>query len=190
MPFYCKMGSVPRKRHTEHRVAPGYRDEGLYYEEIVTTAGFGRAYSAVYHLRPPTRTRKIEAAGTLAIETVEQPILRHHHVKSGQMKAQGDPVLGRVPLFVNADVSMWRCRPDKPQEELFRNAGADEVVFVHRGRGTLQSPFGVLPFKPFDYIVIPRTTTYRLEFDPGEPPEMLVIEIGKPHRLPATLPQP
>src|SRR5262249_18419921 len=155
MPPYRKLGSIPPKRHIAHRHEPGYRDEGIYYEEVVTTAGFGRAYSIAYHLRPPTRVRKVEAAGTVALDTVAEPALRHHHLKTGPMKASGDPVTGRVPLLVNDDVALLRCRPAKPQAELFRNATADEVLFIHKGRGTLQTMFGVLPFRPFDYIVIP-----------------------------------
>ena len=27
MPFYKQMGSIPRKRHTEHRAQPGYRND-------------------------------------------------------------------------------------------------------------------------------------------------------------------
>src|SRR5262249_1629785 len=127
MPFYRKLGSVPRKRHIAHRHEPGYRGEGIYYEEVVTTAGFGRAYSICYHLRPPTRVRKVEAAGEVAVETVPQPALRHHHLKSGKLKAGGDPVRGRVPFLVNADVTLARCRPTEPQAELYRNAVADEV---------------------------------------------------------------
>ena len=51
MPAYRQLGSLPRKHHIEHRAQPGYRGEGIHYEEVVTTAGFGRAYSIVYHLR-------------------------------------------------------------------------------------------------------------------------------------------
>src|SRR6201994_4986333 len=115
MPTYYQMGSIPRKRHTAHRHEPGYRGEGIYYEEVVTTAGFGRAYSIAYHLRPPTRVRHIEAAGAMPVEAVEQPVLRHHHLKSGAMPRSGDAVTGRVPLFTNRDVTLWRCRPDRPQ---------------------------------------------------------------------------
>src|SRR5271154_5512776 len=99
MPPYHQLGSIPHKRHTEHRVQPGYRGEGIYYEEVITTAGFGRAYSIAYHLRPPTRVRKIEPAGTSALEVVEQPVLRHHHVKSARLTPAGDPITGRVPIF-------------------------------------------------------------------------------------------
>jgi homogentisate 1,2-dioxygenase len=176
MPPYQKMGSIPPKRHTEHRVQPGYRGEGIYYEEVVTTAGFGRAYSIVYHLRPPTRIRKVEPAGRVAVDLAEEAVLRHHHLLSGKMPAGGDPVTGRVPLLTNPDVTLLRCRPAAAQAELYRNASADEVIFVHRGRGRLESPFGVLPLRPFDYAVVPHCTTYRLDFDPGVPPDLLIIE--------------
>ncbi len=170
------MGSLPPKRHIAHRREPGYRGEGIYYEEVVTTAGFGRAYSIAYHLRPPTRVGKVEAAGQVKIETVDEPVLRHHHLTSGRLSRSGDPITGRVPLLLNDDVSLARCRPAKPQAELYRNASADEVLFIHKGRGTLTSMFGMLPFKPFDYIVVPHCTTYRLDFDEGIQPDLLVIE--------------
>src|SRR5581483_7575526 len=122
MPPYLRLGSIARKRHIAHRHEPCYKGEGIYYEEVVTTAGFGRAYSIVYHLRPPTRVRKIEPAGLLSFDLVEQPTLRHHHLKSGLLPRAGDPINGRIPLFTNDDVTMWRCRPSQPQQELFRNA--------------------------------------------------------------------
>jgi homogentisate 1,2-dioxygenase len=176
MPPYCSIGSLPPKRHIAHHHEPGYRGEGIYYEEVVTTAGFGRAYSICYHLRPPTRVRKVEPAGTVQVDTVAEPALRHHHLKSGGIPASGDAVTGRVPLLVNDDVTLARCRPAREQTELYRNATADEVFFIHRGRGTLHTMFGPLPFRPFDYVVIPRCTTYRMEFDPEMRPDLLVIE--------------
>ncbi|MDB5313608.1 MAG: hmgA [Gemmataceae bacterium] len=187
MPRYLSLGSLPKKRHTAHRTRPGYRNEGIYYEEVVSTQGFSRAYSIVYHLRPPTRVKKVEPAGNWPVERVDQPALRHHHLKSGSLPASGDPVTGRVPLLSNNDVTLWRCRPAGPQAELFKNAVADEIQFVHKGAGTLSTQFGQLPFRPFDYVVIPRCTTYRLEFDAAAgPADLLVIEstgnVGFPQR--------
>src|SRR5262245_34308311 len=149
MPPYRKLGSLPPKRHVAHRHEPGFRNEGIYYEEVVTTAGFGRAYSICYHLRPPTRVRQVEPAGSVVLDTVAEPALRHHHFKTGGLKPAGDPVAGRVPLLANDDVVMARCRPALPQTELFRNATADEVLFIHQGKGTLHTMFGLLPFRPF-----------------------------------------
>src|SRR5208282_3821289 len=142
MPPYRKIGSVPPKRHIAHPHQPGFKSEGLYYEEVVTTAGFGRAYSICYHLRPPTRVCKVEAAGSLPLDLVTEPMLRHHHLRSGNIKASGDPITGRVPLLVNDDVLLARCRPTQRQVELYRNAAADEVIFLHQGRGTLHTMFG------------------------------------------------
>jgi homogentisate 1,2-dioxygenase len=184
MPFYRKLGSLPRKRHIEHRVQPGYRGEGIYYEEVITTAGFDRAYSIAYHLRPPTRVAKVEPAGSMPLEKAEQPVLRHHHLKSGKMPAAGTVLSGRVPMLFNEDVVISRCRPAETQAELYRNASADEVLFIHKGKGTLSSLFGVLSFKPYDYVVIPRCITYRLEFEPGTQPDLLIVEASQSIVLP------
>ncbi|MBX9583708.1 MAG: homogentisate 1,2-dioxygenase [Gemmataceae bacterium] len=185
---YLSLGSVPKKRHIAHRTAPdqGHKGEGIFYEEVVSTHGFGRAYSIVYHRRPPTRVRHVEPAGAWPVERAAEGPLRHHHLKTVNLSAKGDPITGRVPFLTNADVTLWRCRPADAQAELFRNALADEIVFVHKGRGRLLTHFGSLPFRPFDYVVIPRCTTYRFEFDPEAQPDLLVIEaaglVGFPAR--------
>src|SRR5262249_8408664 len=152
-PPYLRLGTVPRKRHIAHRHEPGFKGEGIYYEEVVTAGGFSRAYSIAYHLRPPTRVTKIESCESAAVETGPQETLRHHHIKTKGVPRTGDPVSGRVPMLANADVVMSRCRPAASQSELYRNADADEVIFVHHGRGTLHSMYGPLPFREFDYIV-------------------------------------
>jgi homogentisate 1,2-dioxygenase len=175
MPRYLSLGDIPKKRHTAHRTQPGYRNEGIFYEEVISTQGFSRAYSIAYHRYPPTRVKSVEAAGNRPVERIEQATLRHHHVKTGQIPANGDPITGRVPIFTNNEVTLWRCRPNQPQGDLYRNAIAEEIVFVHKGSGTLHTHFGKLPIKPFDYVVIPRCTTYRLEFE-GRTADLLVIE--------------
>ncbi len=179
MPPYKQIGSIPRKRHIEHRVEPGYRNEGIYYEEVVTLAGFDRAYSICYHLRPPTRVKKVETVHTSLLERTEELPLRHHHLKTKEIPASGDVITGRISLLFNNDVVMSRCRPAQRQGELYRNATHDEVIFVHGGRGTLHTMFGPLPFRPFDYVVIPRCTTYRMEFEAGIEPNLLIIEAAE-----------
>jgi homogentisate 1,2-dioxygenase len=176
MPPYCRVGSIPRKRHIAHKHEPGYRGEGIYYEEVVTTGGFGRAYSICYHVRPPTRVRKVEAAGVVPVELIGEPTLRHHHLRTGRLKPRGDPIGGRTYMLGNDDILISRCRPAQPQQELYRNATADEVIFVHKGQGSLYTMFGSLPFRACDYIVVPRCTTYHLDFDAETPPDLLVIE--------------
>jgi homogentisate 1,2-dioxygenase len=182
MPAYMKLGSIPFKRHTIHRRERGHKGEDIHYEEVVTTAGFGRAYSIVYHLRPPTRVAKIEPAGEVPLDIVRQPTLRHHHLKSGAMPRSGDPISGRVPILANDDIVLSRCRPALAQKDLYRNASADEVLFVHHGKGVLHTMFGPLPFREYDYVVIPRTTTYRITFE-GDA-DLLIIEAAGTLTLP------
>src|SRR6185437_11323212 len=111
-----------KKRHIAFRASPGFKNEGLYYEEVVSTQGFSRAYSIVYHRRPPTRVKSVEPAGSWPIDRIDQPALRHHHIKTAGMAAAGNPVSGRVPILTNNDVTLWRCRPSEPAKELYRNA--------------------------------------------------------------------
>jgi homogentisate 1,2-dioxygenase len=177
MPYYVQLGSLPPKRHTRHATTPGYREEGIYYEEVITTQGFSRAYSIIYHLRPPTRVKHIEPIGLRPLHAAPQDVLRHVHLKTGNIEPAGDPVTGRVPLLFNADVTMSRCRPAQPQQELYRNARSDELLFVHSGHGKLITHFGELPFRPMDYIVIPKCTTYLLESSSDSASlDLLVVE--------------
>ncbi len=176
MPPYLRRGSIPRKRHIAHRREGGFLGEGIAYEEVVTLAGFGRAYSIVYHLRPPTRVKRVEPAGRIEIAMADEGALRHHHLRSAGMERRGDVVTGRVPLLLNDDVTLARCRPRDSQKELYRNADADELIFVREGSGTLRTMFGPLRFGPLDYVVIPRCTTYRLDFDDVGAADLLVIE--------------
>jgi homogentisate 1,2-dioxygenase len=93
-------------------------------------------------------------------------------------------------MLFNADVVLYRCRPSQNQAELYRNARADELLFIHQGSGRLLTMFGSLSFRPMDYIVIPKCTTYRIDFDQevdsADSPQMLVVEavgdIGFPPR--------
>jgi len=53
-------------------------------------------------------------------------------------------------------------RPKKQMEHFYKNAQCDELVFVHEGKGTLQTNLGYLNFTKGDYIVIPRNTIFKL----------------------------
>jgi homogentisate 1,2-dioxygenase len=57
----------------------------------------------------------------------------------------------------------------------FRNADRDELLFVHRGAGTVETDFGPLAYEPGDYVVLPRAVTYRVVPD-GEDNFFLLVE--------------
>lgn len=176
MPPYVQRGTIPKKRHIAHKAEPGFLGEGLYYEEVISSEGFSRAYSIAYHMRPPTRVLRIEDAGRSQLEAASDIPLRHVHVKTKEMARAGDPIRGRVPMFFNADCLIARCRPTIQQAEFYRNAQQDEMIFVHSGTGRLESMYGELPFGPMDYLIVPKCTTYRLVFDDVAQADLLVVE--------------
>jgi homogentisate 1,2-dioxygenase len=80
-------------------------------------------------------------------------------------------------LLVNDDVHIGLVAPVSAQQVLYVNGSADEVLFVHRGSGALHSQFGHLAFKRHDYIVIPRGTIYRIDFDDLADVRLLCMEV-------------
>jgi homogentisate 1,2-dioxygenase len=186
MAIYMKMGEVPRKRHTWLALDPdqSFLHEGLAYEHVVTTAGFDRAYSIMYHLRPPTRVAQIERLPDLPLQAAGDQPLRHRHIKTQNLPRGGEPILGRVPLLFNDDMACHRCRPAEPQQALYRNGAADEVIFIHGGGGTLESSYGKLRYRQDDYLVIPRGTIYRLVADDVSREDHLILESHSAVRIP------
>ncbi len=156
--------------------SPDFWARGCYYEEVISSEGFSRAYSIAYHLKPPTRVLRIEDAGRRQLEAASDIPLRHVHVKTKEMQRTGDPIRGRVPMFFNADCLIARCRPAVQQTEYYRNAQQDEMIFVHSGTGRLESMYGELSFGPMDYLIVPKCTTYRLVFDDVAQADLLVVE--------------
>jgi homogentisate 1,2-dioxygenase len=81
---------------------------------------------------------------------------------------------GRQPILENADVRIRVASVAQPMPYLFRNADADEVLFVHDGAGRLETDFGPLSYEPGDYLLVPRGTMFRLA--PSSPTKLLVVE--------------
>ncbi len=185
MPYYKKMGIIPPKRHI---IFPNknnsYLNEGIYYEHVVTTQGFDRAYSVLYHLRPPTLTKSVELVKEINIEPCDKQPLRHHHFLSAEMKKQGDPITGRVPLMYNQDLIAYRCNPLTKQETIFRNAAADEVIFIHHGSGIIKTHYGNLKYKDGDFVIMPRTTNYLIIPDDPQKDQYLILECNSIVEIP------
>src|SRR5437899_2472291 len=160
MPFYQRLGDVPRKRHIQ------FRDNGtLLVEEVMGLEGFTGNESILYHLQSPCRV--MELGDFDQIEREEWVPDKHAHrlFNTKDVDADGDEITGRRVLMWNDDVEISLCRPAEHADYFFRNGEGDEVIFVHEGAGTLETIFGELPYKEGDYIVVPRGTTYR--FRPG-----------------------
>jgi homogentisate 1,2-dioxygenase len=170
MPYYVRRGEVPHKRHTQFRRADGE----LYTEEVMGMEGFSGIQSLLYHHFPPTRVLKMELLESEKVEWVDFGPLRGRQLKTKDFPRSGDPVSGRRTMMGNDDVTLSLSRPERSSEFFYRNGQAYETWFVHEGAGRLLSQFGVLPFRPGDYIVIPYGVTWKMEID--EEARFLVIE--------------
>ena len=190
MPQYQKLGEIPRKHHIWfHRNGSsngGYKNEGIAYEHVITTEGFNETYSIMYHIRPPTRVRRVELLKCEELKKVTDSPLRHHHLKTADIPRRGDLYTGRIPILFNQDIVAYRCKPEKSygQFEYYKNGGADEIIFVFKGGGVLESSFGKLPYRAEDYIVIPRGITCRLVPNDPKEEDYLILESNGPVRIP------
>ena len=169
MPFYQRLGDVPRKRHIQ------FRENGtLLTEEVMGLEGFSGNESILYHLQSPCRIKALGQFEPIVREEWVPDAHAHRHFRTMGMEAGGDAVTGRRLLMWNGDVEISLCRPDEVMQGFYRNGEGDEVIFVHEGTGTLETTFGDLPYRDGDYVVIPRGTTYR--FRPDGPQRYLVFE--------------
>ena len=162
MPFYQKLGKIPQKRHTQFRQPDG----SLYKEELFSTIGFDSIYSNAYHINSPAKIKEISPdVEIIRVEEWEEAAIRPYHFKTKLTKKEGDALSGRKPVMFNSDVVMSICRPEIQMNYFYKNALCDEIIFVHEGKGQLQSQFGYMNFREGDYIVIPRGVIYKLVHD-------------------------
>jgi homogentisate 1,2-dioxygenase len=187
MPYYRRVGEIPRKRHTQFRSPEG----GLYAEELMGVEGFSSDSALLYHRHLPTAIVDAEVVtdhrGTL---TPNYPLLPRHFrtqdLKSEQQR-EVDAVTGRRTLFGNNDLTISFAIATAPSP-LYRNAVGDELLYVQTGAATIETIYGVLEVTDGDYVVLPTSTTYRVL--PHGESRLYVIEatghIGPPKRYLST----
>ena len=181
MAYYYKLGEIPHKRHTQFRQPDG----SLYKEQLVGTLGFSGVSSLLYHVHPPTQISRIGEPVPYAPKKAEGVKLAPHHLRTLTIETTGtDYLSARKTMLFNSDVAISICNPSEQEMGYYyKNAQADEVVFVHEGSGDLLTQMGRLPFSPGDYLVIPRTVIHQFRFDAG-PVRLLVIESFSPVETP------
>lgn len=172
MTYYYKLGTIPRKRHTQFRQPDG----SLYHEELISVHGFSGAQSLLYHLHPPTQVYNVLLQQKTEIAYDEERPLRHTHLRTAHIPAHGDAIESRIPLVANADVCISIARPTTAMSYWYRFGQGDEVIFVHDGSGILESQYGILHYRAGDYLVIPAGTLWRILPDQGVDQRMLVVE--------------
>lgn len=176
MAYYYKLGHVPHKRHTQFRKPDG----GLYSEQLFSTEGFSNDYSLLYHVHPPTVIIGNDEPIDVSPQIAEDRMLKHRSFEGFNVKPATDYLESRVPVLVNNDCHISLAAPQQSMKDyFFKNADADEVLFIHEGAGKLHTQYGSIPFSYGDYVVVPRGTIYQIEFA-GENNRLFIVESFSP----------
>jgi homogentisate 1,2-dioxygenase len=180
MSHYFLLGQVPRKRHIVFRKPGG----GLYAEQLVSTEGFSDTYSLVYHCHPPTNVLKIDPLYDVAPKIANGNNMQNRLFLGMDVPPADDYLESRIPVLVNNDVHIILAAPQKSMNDyFFKNSGADEMIFIHRGEGTLKTMYGNIPFGYGDHLVIPRGIIYQMEFNSFDN-RLFIVESFTPLRFP------
>lgn len=162
MPIYHKVGEFPQKRHTIFQK----KDGGYYYEQLFGTEGFSGFSSLLYHCQRPTQIKEIlksvDVSPKIAVAKNIKPVL----LQGFNLEAKDDFLDSRIPLMLNNDLVMGLAAPRKSLRTYFyKNADADEMIFIHKGKGKLRTFMGNIDFEYGDYLIIPRGMIYQIDFD-------------------------
>ncbi len=142
--YPLKKGKVAQQAHVG--LPPGT------FEEEHGRKGFFGKSAHLYHTHAPTGWTRFEGK------------LRPHCLDLNLVEPSdlGDPDGSPLAVLGNNDIRISVSRRSKPMPFYFRNADGDELYFVHRGSGVIETDFGPLAFEKGDYINIPRAVTYRV----------------------------
>ena len=165
MPIYHRLGQIPPKRHTIFEKPDG----GLYYEQLFGTIGFDGMSSLLYHYHRPTMVKSVSEPVDVAPKIAVAKNMMSRKLIGFNVQPQDDFLDSREPMLVNSDIHIGLAAPRKSMTDYFyKNADADEMLFIHQGTGTLRTLMGNIRFEYGDYLIIPRGMIYQMDFDTEE----------------------
>lgn len=176
MAFYRTAGSIPPKRHTQHRDPSG----NLYYEQLIGEEGFSSDSSLLYHINIPSAITesKVWELPDQSL-TPNHPLLplhlKLHDLFDDAAAAQADVVTSRRLLLGNGDVRISYVRAARPSP-YYKNAIGDELLYVESGTATVETYLGHVDVHQGDYLVMPRAIIHRWVPTGDEPVRVYCVE--------------
>lgn len=165
MPLYHKLGIFPQKRHTQFEKPNG----GLYYEQLFGTEGFHGNSSLLYHVHRPTQVKEILNSYSVEPKIAIGKNIKSLLLKGFELKPEDDFLDSRKAMLINKDCIIGLAAPKQSLRSYFyKNADADEMIFIHKGKGKLRTMMGNIPFEYGDYLIIPRGMIYQIDFETSE----------------------
>ena len=165
MPIYHRLGKIPHKRHIQFKKPNG----DLYYEQLFGTIGFDGMSSLLYQHYRPTMVSEIGEAIDMTPKIAVERNMTSRKLIGFNVAPEDDFLDSRKTMLVNNDIQIGVAAPRKSLTEYFyKNADADEMIFVHQGSGKLRTLLGNIDFEYGDYLIIPRGMIYQIQFDTEE----------------------
>jgi homogentisate 1,2-dioxygenase len=162
MPIYHKLGTFPAKRHTVTKNEKG----NFLYEQLFGTEGFNNHSSLTYHIHRPTQIKEIVKSTDVSPKIAIPKNIRPMLLQGFQVPPKDDFLESRVPVLVNGDCIIGLAAPRKSLRNYFyKNGDADEMLFIHKGKGKLRTFMGNIDFEYGDYLIIPRGMIYQIDFE-------------------------
>ncbi|MBU1436372.1 MAG: homogentisate 1,2-dioxygenase [Gammaproteobacteria bacterium] len=154
--FPLKEGDVSRQAHAD------FPEQAIYEREVGRSGFFGPA-SHLHHTHAPTGWSDWQGP-------LRPRLFNFNNIQEDQANSPW-----AVPdLLHNAHCRMRTWRLSAPMDYLVRNADGDDLLFIHEGSAELYCDYGHMTLRDGDYVVIPRSTMWRLV--PNEPLFVLMIE--------------
>lgn len=176
MPLYHQLGTIPKKRHV---VFPNPKG-GIYSEQLFGTIGFDGMSSNMYHIHRPTQVKKLGDSINIKPQIARSNNLESLKLKGFRIQSKSDYLHSRACVLTNSDCDIELAAPSASMKDYFyKNADADELLFVHRGKGVLRTQLGNLSFCEGDYLLIPRGVIYQLKFN-GNNNRLLIVNSRHP----------
>jgi len=162
--------SFPKRQGDASRQAHANIPAGAYERELGKEGFFGPV-TQMYHAHPPTGWSAWEGD------------LRPRAFDLEKLGAASASPWNAVPVLGNRSFALRWWRTDGAMDFLVRNADGDELLFIHEGAGELYCDYGHLSFRDGDYVVLPRSTMWRIEAR-EKVTALLVEATNESYRLP------
>jgi homogentisate 1,2-dioxygenase len=176
MPRYHTLGKIPPKRHTVFKDD----NDNFYYEELFGTIGFDGMSTLMYHTQRPTQVKAILKSFDVAPKIAVSKNMKSLKLEGFKVAPANDYLESRTCILANSDCQISLAAPKESLTHYFyKNTDSDEVLFIHKGSGTLRTHLGNIEFKYGDYLVIPRGIIYQIEFNESDN-RLFIVESKSP----------
>jgi homogentisate 1,2-dioxygenase len=110
--------------------------------------------------------------------------LEYYHFITDNKKSRGNIITARNEFLKNEHCVISTAYLSEDTKYFYRNSQMHEMLFVHHGKGVLLTEYGKINFTEWDYLIIPKGTTYQIKFDDYKKNKLFIIESDTPFDIP------